>query len=129
MTITTLTVENVATALSRPAHIDWQVAEDLRRRGLRPGDTVAVLGQELRADYWARLAQLRVVAELPEDSLETFWQATSQKQAFILDAFACTGAKILVTHFKPPAAHSEGWQGLENTGYYALTLSNRAPQK
>ncbi len=129
MTITTLTVENVATALSRPAHIDWQVAEDLRRRGLRPGDTVAVLGQELKADYWARLAQLRVVAELPEDSLETFWQATPEKQAFILDAFASTGAKILVTHFKPPAAHSEGWQGLENTGYYTLPLSNRGQRK
>jgi hypothetical protein len=129
MTITSLTVENLATVLRRPPHVEWQVAESLRRRGLRPGDTVAVLGQELRADYWARMAQVRVVADLPIDALDTFWQASAEKQAFILDAFAGTGAKILVTHFKPPAAHSEGWQELENTGYYALPLSNRAPQK
>ena len=86
---------------------------------------MAVLGQEPRADYWARLAQVRVVAELPEDALDNFWQASSEKQCFILDAFAGTGAKILVTHFKPPAAQSEGWQDLENTGYYALSLANR----
>ena len=125
MTITTLTAENVATALRRPPHVEWQVAESLRHRGLGPGDTVAVLGQELRADYWARLAQIRVVADLPEDALDSFWQASAEKQALIFDAFAGTGAKILVTHFKPPAARSEGWQELENTGYYVLSLANR----
>lgn len=129
VTITTLTMENIAAVLRRPPHLEWQVAESLRRRGLHQGDTVAVLGQEPRADYWARLAQVRVVAQLPEDALGSFWQATSEKQCFILDAFAGTGAKILITHFKPPAAHFEGWQDLENTGYYALSLANRVPRK
>jgi hypothetical protein len=129
MTITTLTVENVIAVLRRPPHLDWKVAESLHRRGLHPGDTVAVLGQEPRADYWARLAQVRVVAELPEDSLGSYWQATSEKQGFILDAFAGTGAKLLITHFKPPAANFEGWQDLENTGYYTLLLVNRAPRR
>jgi hypothetical protein len=125
LTITTLTAENVATVISRPPHVDWQVAESLHQRGIHPGDTVAVLGQELRADYWARLAQLRVVAELPEEALDGFWQASAEEQSLILDAFAGTGAKALVTHFKPPAAHSTGWQNLADTGYYALPLSPR----
>ncbi len=129
LSITTITVANIATALRRPPHVEWQVAEGLHRMGLRPGDTVAVLGQEVKADYWARLAQVRVVAELRDDALDNFWRASAEKQAFIFDAFAGTGAKILVTHFKPPAAHSEGWQDLENTGYYALPLSSRAPRK
>ena len=128
ITIASLTAENVAVALRRPPHVDWQVAQDLHQMGLRPGESVAVLGQELRADYWARLAQVRVVAELPEDALDSFWRATPEKQAILLDAFARSGAKVLVTHFKPPAAHSAAWQNLDGTGYYALPLSIRAPR-
>jgi hypothetical protein len=129
LTITTLTAENVAMVLSRPQHVEWQVAQSLRQRGFLPGDTVAVLGQEQKADYWARLAGVRVVAELPDYALDNFWRASAERQAFIFEAFAGTGAKILVTHFKPPAAHSEGWQDLGDTGYYALRLSYSAPGK
>jgi len=60
--------------------VEWQVADSLRHRGLGPGDTGGVLGQELRADYWARLAQIRVVADLPEDALDSFWQASAESR-------------------------------------------------
>lgn len=122
-------VANLTIALGRPPHVEWQVADGLHRMGLRPGDTVAVLGQEVKADYWAHLAQVRVIADLPYEAMDRFWQASDDKQASLLDAFARTGAKILVTRFKPPSAHSDGWQNLENTGYFALPLWNRTDRK
>jgi hypothetical protein len=125
ITIVSETLGNVAAAAKRPPHTEWEVAMSLYQRGLRPGDTVAVLGHDEKGDYWAHLAQVRVVADLPADALASFWEASAEKRSFVLNAFVSTGAKILVTHNKPPVAYSEGWQRLENTGYYALPLGNR----
>jgi len=129
ITILSETFGNLAAAAKRPHHLEWEVAMSLRQKGLRPADTVAVLGHEDKADYWAHLAQVRIVADLSADELPSFWEASAEVQSFVLDAFANTGAKILVTHAKPPAAHSEGWQRLNDTDYFALPLSNRMCRK
>jgi hypothetical protein len=114
---------DLAAMLRRPAHVEWEAAMDLTQRGLQPGDTVAVLGKTSMADYWAHLAQVRIVADMPKDALPDYWDASDDVRSRILRLFAQTGAKFLVTHTPPPASKMEGWSSLGTTGYYALPLS------
>jgi hypothetical protein len=107
------------------AHVEWEAATDLSKLGLRPGDRVAVLGHTTKADYWAHLAQVRVVADLPKEALPDYWDARPQTKSRVLDLFARTGARFLVTSVPPPASQSGGWMELGATGYYVLALSSR----
>ena len=56
------------------AHVHWQVADGLSRMGIQPGDQVALIGLGGRA-YWARLARVRIVAEVPQAEESEFQEA------------------------------------------------------
>lgn len=82
-----------------------------------------------RAPGWARLARLRIIAEIPsllppgkdpEDSDE-------RQQRRIIDAFASTGARMIISLGEPFDAPIPGWQALGDTGIYTFPLSPRAP--
>jgi len=111
---------------SRTNNLPWQVATELKKYGLQPGERVAVLGHDTSSDYWAHLAQVRIVADLSKESISTFWDASDATRARIIDSLAHTGASFVVTRFRPPASQISGWHTLGATGYYALPLSNGA---
>jgi hypothetical protein len=111
---------------SRASNLSWQVATELEKCGLQPGQRVAVLGHSTSSDYWAHLAQVRIVADLSEESVPSFWDASDATRARILESLAHTGASFVVTRFQPPASQISGWHFLGATGYYALPLSNGA---
>ena len=46
------------------AAVHWEVATGLRRLGVARGDRVTVVGSGLGAARWARLARVKIVAEL-----------------------------------------------------------------
>jgi hypothetical protein len=75
----------------------------LRALGVRPGDEIAVIGDGMGA-YWARLARVHLVAELPSSAAETFWAGDSALQRRVLDAIAGTGARAVVADDVPPGA-------------------------
>src|SRR5205085_1929448 len=55
--------------------VQWQIASELQRLGVRPGAQVAIIGDAMYA-AWPRLARVRVVAELPvkpEGNVAAFW--------------------------------------------------------
>jgi hypothetical protein len=105
-------------------HIEWRVACELQQLGLRAGDKVAVLGHTNAADYWARLAQVQVVADLPEQEVGSYWNSSPEARSRVVASLQRTGAKFAVTNFRPPASQLAGWLGLGGTGYYALPLVN-----
>jgi hypothetical protein len=102
-----------------------RVAQWLSRNRARPGDSVALMGFGLDA-YWARLAGLRIVAELPKENSERFWEADSALRSQVIGAFTRTGARILVAEKVPPSAPLAGWTQIDQTDYYAYRLEEGA---
>jgi hypothetical protein len=102
------------------ALVHRQVAEGLHQLGVQPGDTIATIGSAFSA-YWARLARIQIVAELPEDE-QGFWDAAPFMHSRIIKAFADTGVKAIVAQTAPGYASTIGWQRLGNTRYYAYLL-------
>lgn len=121
--------ESTAHASSRRVDIHWRVAQSLGQMNVRPGDRVAVIGPGIRA-YWARLARLRIVAEVPAWEEHEFWTADPQTRQAVLDRFAATGARVVVHEIsaRPEARRvaidyeAMGWQRIGGTDYYARLL-------
>jgi hypothetical protein len=126
----TLAGRSVLAGKPTPRSADWEVAEGLRRMGVEPGDKVAIVGRGAFA-YWARLARVRIVGEIPVASESDFWAADEAVREKILATFAGVGAKAAIL---PPAearrremrsqvdVSARGWQRLGDTGYHVLRL-------
>ena len=102
----------------------WQdvvAADELQKIGARPGDKVAVIGDGTGA-YWARLAKLRIVAEVmgANHGAAQFWGSSDDTKERVYAAFASAGASLAVASCPLPAAN--GWQTLPGTDYCVLPL-------
>ena len=123
--------EMVVPGASRSAEMHLRVADGLKEMGVASGDRVAVIGPGIRA-YWAWLARVRIVAEVPIWAVRDFWAADAQVRRTILDRFAEAGAKVVV--YQPDTAldqsvaasaglEARGWQRIGMTDYYLLWLN------
>lgn len=105
----------------------WQdvvAAEQLWRMGAQPGDKVAVIGEGTGA-YWARLAKLRIVAEVmgANHGYSKFWDARGEVQQDVYAKFAQAHAKLVVSSCPLcPAGVPDGWQQVEGTSYCVRRL-------
>lgn len=103
--------------------IYWKVAQELNQLGIHPGDKVAVIqigGKNGTQDYWARLARLTIVSEIPD--LSSFWQTDTNTRFEVYKAVEKTGAKAIVQKLganTPDYLSASGWQQIGNTNYYA----------
>lgn len=104
----------------------WVVANELNKTGLSRGDKVATISDESN-QYWARIAGLRIVAEVsPEDYIDEFWGLSEGKRLEAIKVFSNTGAKALVTPYIPEYAlnsNLHGWKRIDNTNYHVYSLS------
>ncbi len=98
-----------------------RVAAALAAAGIRPGDKVAFLGYSFDAS-WARLARVRIVAEMYPYEPAAFWLASPEVQKRVIEAFAGTDAVAIVAEPAPGARGSVGWQRLDATGYLLYSL-------
>jgi hypothetical protein len=113
------------------AHRSWEIAQGLRQLGAAAGDKVARIGYGPPA-YWARLAQVRIVAEMFSEeaefstvpNMEAALQPDGTFKPEVIQAFADTGAKFVIA-WKPPAdVARHGWHELgEKTQWFAYPLS------
>jgi hypothetical protein len=111
----------------------WRVVQALRELHVAPGSPVANIGDSNTA-FWARLARVRIVAEIPFDvwdpallkpdvsDVEIFWAASPQEKAAVMRKLAETGAKVAVATDVPPGSASAGWRRIEGTPYSVYPL-------
>ena len=124
-----LTIELMMQERSWTAHSMSAIAEGLRRLGLSQNDPVACIGSACWNHEWARLARMRIVAEIPpregggvSADEEHFWAADETLRMRIMHAFERTGARAVVAN-PPQDASLKGWNGLEGTGTSVYLLS------
>jgi hypothetical protein len=106
---------------ARPPRWPGEVAEELHRLGVKRGDKVALIGYGFDS-YWARLARVKIVAELPERQAEQFWRSDASRQREALSAFATTGARAVIAEHVPPYASPHDWHRVNDTNFYIYLL-------
>jgi hypothetical protein len=112
----------------------WQdivAAKELRRMGAQPEDKVAVIGDGASA-YWARLAKLRIVAEIMDTNMDRntdmnqgskqFWNAPEEARQNVYNLLAQTHAKLVVTSCPPCPPAALGWKSIASTPYCVRSL-------
>jgi hypothetical protein len=98
------------------------IAEALRADfGLARGTRVAFVGYSYSA-YWARLARLRIIAEVRPEEIGQFWSASVAIRDEVLAAFAAAGAEAVVSEPVGADVATEGWETIAGTGYLVRRL-------
>ena len=100
-----------------PSAKPLEVATTLHDLGIRQGDKVGVIGYAYDS-FWARLARVKIVAEMLEADAIAFWQGDETLQQSVLRAFAGTGANAVIAEYVPSDALVEDWQRVGNSNYY-----------
>jgi hypothetical protein len=101
-----------------------QTAECLNQEGLHPGENTAVIGSGVEGMIWARLARVRIVAQIPLEYANDFWRASDPRtKAGVYDAFVRAGAKAVVTEETPPEVGFADWHRVGNTRYFVHFLA------
>ncbi len=99
------------------------IKDCLGRRGVAKGDDVAMVGLPLW--YWGRLAEVKIVAEVTDES--QFISATTEARTRAIDSLKSAGVKALVGKgeaFRKLTA--EGWEAVPGTrDFYIHFMGNR----
>lgn len=89
------------------------VARALAEAGVDAGTRVGVIGWAFDS-YWAWLADVRVVAEMPGDH-HRYWGSDAGRRMALDSAFAAAGARLIVAEVRPDDL-PPGWRPLARTG-------------
>lgn len=124
------TASYVAASLRPRRNEYWEVAQSLRSMGLGAGDKIATTGSGITNAAWARLAHVRIGAEVYSNKNDEFWDA--QRDEFwlagpavrqqIIKILAESEVKALVTDNMPDNADTNGWQKVGRTDYYVYFM-------
>jgi hypothetical protein len=105
-----------------------QIVESLHEHGVLEGDKVAWIRPEqftsVQNYWWARLAKVQIVAEIPSGYEKAFWQADSRTQHQLMSSLHAAGAKILVITGMPQMASPAGWTKIGRDGYFIRFLQD-----
>jgi hypothetical protein len=99
----------------------WQVSSALRDAGLNPGDKIAwIRPATVNATnnyWWARLARVQIIAEIPNDGNE-FWAASAATRTAALQSLSQTGVRAVVMSDVPVSVSLPNAVPVGSTGYY-----------
>jgi hypothetical protein len=102
-------------------YTNWKIAKYLHDAGLRAGEPVGSVGWTFSA-YWARMARVRIIAEIPEEGRTEFWSSDGGTKAAVMQLFRSAGAKAVVATDVPTGSASANWRRIEETDYYVYTF-------
>jgi hypothetical protein len=95
----------------------WVVAQRLNEMGISPGTDVGYIGTGLDA-YWAHLAGVRIVVEIPDEQEPRFIRAGAARRQQVLALFSSAGAKAVVTKNADAANPADGWHPIPGTHHF-----------
>src|SRR3989338_788749 len=106
-------------------HIHWYVAQGLDQRNIQAGDKVSVISHHVNGltAYWARLAKVQIVSEIPSEEERTFWASDDARRNQILNLFVKTGARAVIAENVPDPYTRPEWKNIDGTSYYIYLLS------
>jgi hypothetical protein len=122
VSIAEVAVRKLPSSLMHPQHTEWDVAQALSQAGVFPGDHVATITDHRFSEYWAHLAQVKVIAEIPFDQAQTLASLDAESRPHLLGVLRQTGAKAVVAGPAPLPQTGMRWTRLGNTDYYFLKL-------
>jgi hypothetical protein len=94
-----------------------EVALELHSNGVRAGERVAVFGYAFTS-FWARLARVRVAAEMLPNDAELFWSTDAATRDEILRVLAGNGVRAVVAEYVPATADTTGWRQVGRSNFY-----------
>jgi hypothetical protein len=117
---------NELVALSSSAIPDphWEIAHALAQVGVQPGNKVAYCRPPLAyGNYpWARLARVKITAEIPPADAPLFWASSNADQDHILQMLRDNGVSWIVAG-APPRDLPQPWLRLGTTDHYVRRLN------
>ena len=105
--------------VSRTARPDARpsvVASALQAHGFQRGDSIGVIGEAIAAT-WARLARLRIVADVNPEDVDDFWDGSPEQQRAVLDSFAAAGVRAVVAVSPEGRTTPPGWLTVGSTNW------------
>jgi hypothetical protein len=106
-------------------NVPGHVAEVVHQAGIPEGGHIAIIGNAQVASRWARLARVKIVAEVPIADLPLF-TASNDAAARVLRALEQTTARHALAEKIPEGM--PGWRALEGTPYWIIDLPS-APSR
>jgi hypothetical protein len=103
-------------------NVPWETASVLREHGVREGTRIGIIGNAQLASRWARLARVRIVAEMPAADAAHLADFTAATVASVVAAFRRTPASVLLIEATAPVAAEHGWTVVEGTPYAVIPL-------
>lgn len=106
-------IKQAPRARSQPE--EWRLVEAMRGVGLQEGDRIASVGL-LIGHSWPRLAGARVVAEVPDRSILSFWRADEGSRRLVLNHLRKLGVRAVVAR-GAPCCEPMRWIALRDDWY------------
>ncbi len=95
----------------------WVVAQQLHAMGIAPGTDMGSLGSGGDA-YWAHLAGVRIVVEIPYTDLPRFIAADAARRQQVFALFSSVGARAVITRNADAANPADGWRQIPGTHHF-----------
>lgn len=92
----------------------WMVAQQLHAMGIPQGTQIGIIGSGTAA-YWAHLAGVRIIVEIPDEEMQSFVAADAARRQQILALFSSTGAKAVITRNAQAGNSADGWRQIPGT--------------
>jgi len=106
--------------------VAWDAAQALHGAGIPVGSKVAYIGPGLEA-HWAHLAQVQIIAEIPDPGWRIFAALDGEKKHEVLKKFAEAGALAVVTKHEEVTRGDSAWQRLGTTKDFVVLLPRAEP--
>jgi hypothetical protein len=95
----------------------WVVAQQLHALGVLPGTDMGYIGSGGDA-YWAHLAGVRIIVEIPYSELPRFIAADAVRRQQVLALFSTVGARAVITRNVAAANPEDGWRQIPGTDHF-----------
>jgi hypothetical protein len=116
--------KNLVAVARQSDHVQWRIAEGLQQLNIQPDEKVAILGDEYLHLFWARLAKVKIVAQVPDG--KSFWKKDAGTRARVLKTIEeKTGVRAIL--YKPESSIGDltAWRKVGNTSYYAFLFRGK----